>query len=62
MVITAVVNEDRDNVALNTEVWASSTVNDPVHIPSRAVDDSDEAWISNPGIILFLIIKGFPKV
>jgi hypothetical protein len=48
-----VTDETYDNVASSANgahAEATSTANNPVNTPSKMIDNSDEPWVSHPGV------------
>jgi len=49
MVITMVDDDKANTPSDHFETWASSTVNDSVHISKRAIERNEDCWMSHPG-------------
>jgi hypothetical protein len=48
--ITHDYDKEFDDVLIGATVHCSSVANDPVHLPERILDGTEEAWVSHPGV------------
>ena len=47
--MTAIARPEIEDLAYNSKVEASTSMNDGQHLAERAIDGSDSFWASSPG-------------